>query len=272
MTKLKISSIDKQTWIITQGEGRGATHSYLIEGKDKAVLIDTGLIVQDFLAVVKKLTAKDVKVLNTHGHIDHIANNHQFKEVYIHPKDFDLLKDHSSYDLRYSFLAFQAKKTGLLAGSKLDKEEWLDKQSSLPMNNQYLMLSNRMILELGNRQLQIIELPGHTDGSICVYDKERNYFFVGDMLCEEGVLLHFSHSASVQTYVQSMKKLKEYSNDSSIFYSGHQKVPLHQQWLVEYIGCANQILILEENTQINEPEKTFCYKNATLTYNPLNIF
>lgn len=268
MNKLKISLIDPQTWIITQGEGRGATHSYLIEGTEQAILVDTGLIIQDYQTVVKGLTTKKVAVVNTHGHVDHIANNHQFDDVYIHSKDRDLLREHASPEFRRLFLTPQIEKHADLLAPNQMKETWLEQQSHLPENAQYHMLSEGMDLDLGDRQLEVIEIPGHTQGCICLHEKSRNYFFVGDMLCEAGVLLQFDHSASVRTYKESMEKLKSFGNAASLYYSGHQKVPLDSEWLDDYVECAKQII---QNKDKPEAENPFRYKKASLVYDPAKI-
>ena len=43
---------------------------------------------------------------------------------------------------------------------------------------------------------------------------------MGDMLCEESVLLQFDHSTSLRTYKESMEKLKRFGDDSSLCHSG----------------------------------------------------
>ena len=68
---------------------------YLLIGETSALLIDTGSGVSDLYAAVKQLTDKPVSVVNTHGHLDHVANNHQFADVYISGKDKEVFAAHT---------------------------------------------------------------------------------------------------------------------------------------------------------------------------------
>ena len=55
--------------------------SYLIEGRDRAVLFDTGLGIGDVKAVVDQLTSLPVLVVNSHEHFDHIGGDRLFADV-----------------------------------------------------------------------------------------------------------------------------------------------------------------------------------------------
>jgi len=72
-------------WIISD---HGSDNIYLVEGKDKALLIDTGLGVARLNAFVKTLTTKPLIVVNTHGHPDHAGGDFEFKSIYADPADF----------------------------------------------------------------------------------------------------------------------------------------------------------------------------------------
>jgi len=52
--------------------------SYLVIGKKRAIIIDTGTGIGDLKQVVSELTDLPVSVVNTHTHWDHIGNNYQF--------------------------------------------------------------------------------------------------------------------------------------------------------------------------------------------------
>ena len=58
---------------------------WLVEGREKALLVDTGLGVGDLRGEVEALTDKPVIVANTHGHGDHSGGNYAFDRVYMHP-------------------------------------------------------------------------------------------------------------------------------------------------------------------------------------------
>ena len=58
---------------------------YLIEGEEKAVLVDTCLGVGHLRKFVETLTEKPITVILTHGHVDHALGAPEFDEVYMNP-------------------------------------------------------------------------------------------------------------------------------------------------------------------------------------------
>ena len=77
---------------------------YLVEGKDRAALIDSGIGVGDLKSYVKTLTDKPVIVLLTHGHVDHASGSAQFEEVYMNQKDNALFREHTAIDSRKGYV------------------------------------------------------------------------------------------------------------------------------------------------------------------------
>ena len=90
---------------VTRIEGLGGVNAFLIEGKDRALLIDgltgTGSL-KDF---VKELTSLPVILVLTHGHIDHIGAAFEYGECFMHPDDIAMMYSpmHSSREGRYGF-------------------------------------------------------------------------------------------------------------------------------------------------------------------------
>ena len=97
---------------------------------------------------------------------------------------------------------------------------------------------------MGERKVSFIETPGHTPGSICLFDEKSKYFFVGDMACEEGVLLGFDYSTSVAEYRESILKMqqfyKEYEGKAII--PSHHQMPAKSDIFERYISLCNDIL------------------------------
>ena len=79
-----VVQIRKGIWEIDEFE---ISSCFLIEGTERALLIDTGQGVGDLRSCVEKLTDKPVTVVLTHNHGDHIGNVYQWDEVWIHPND-----------------------------------------------------------------------------------------------------------------------------------------------------------------------------------------
>lgn len=70
-----VTRISESVWRI---DDHGRDNIYLVEGSEKALLIDTGTGVGDLKGLAASLTDRPVLVVNTHAHPDHCAGNHQF--------------------------------------------------------------------------------------------------------------------------------------------------------------------------------------------------
>jgi glyoxylase-like metal-dependent hydrolase (beta-lactamase superfamily II) len=86
-----IDKIDDHAHIISEYRHWEETHCYLLEGKDRALLIDTGLGICDISAEVKKLTDKSVTAVATHIHWDHIGGLKYYPDFYPHAEELNWL-------------------------------------------------------------------------------------------------------------------------------------------------------------------------------------
>jgi Metallo-beta-lactamase superfamily len=57
--------------------------SYLVLGKNKGVLFDTGMGISNIRNVVDHLTKLPVSVINSHTHNDHVGDNWRFNDIYV---------------------------------------------------------------------------------------------------------------------------------------------------------------------------------------------
>src|SRR5215207_10158385 len=67
---------------------------YLVIGRERAVLIDSGFGVGDLRAFLGALTDRPLTVLLTHGHVDHAFGAGWFEDVRMHPADREVLETH----------------------------------------------------------------------------------------------------------------------------------------------------------------------------------
>lgn len=73
-----VTSIDSQTFVISEYKHWEETHCYLLCGRERAILIDTGLGVSNIKAVVDSLSSLPLMVVTTHVHWDHIGGHGYF--------------------------------------------------------------------------------------------------------------------------------------------------------------------------------------------------
>ncbi|MCK9430252.1 MAG: MBL fold metallo-hydrolase [Candidatus Omnitrophica bacterium] len=130
-----------------------------------AIIIDPGDEVNKIRAVLDKYHLSPAMVINTHGHYDHIGSDDQFSSsVYVHKQDVEMLKD--------------AKKN-------------LSALFSLPykVTSQINLLEDKEIIKMDCLELEVLHLPGHTQGGIGLLMKkpEKGIVFTGDTLFCQGV-------------------------------------------------------------------------------------
>lgn len=75
--------------------------------------------------------------------------------------------------------------------------------------------------DLGDRKIEVLEMPGHTLGSIVLIDHKTQLAFVGDV-CNGNTLLEFPHSSPVIVYMKSLFRLKEHQPEFTMMYGGHE--------------------------------------------------
>lgn len=230
-----VHPIDGHTWRIADIFG---DYMYLVEGGDRAALIDSGMGFSGLSQVVGSLTQKPVIVLCTHGHLDHVGANGQFERVYIHPADESLLREHGSQAYRQDRIPAFMTEIGSDAGAQVTHDLIHVRQ---PETLNYLM--DGQTIDLGGRSLEVIAVPGHTRGSVCFLDAAGRLLFSGDMLCTMGIMLSFECSTTVSEFLETMAKMKARTADQVDFvYGGHHVAPIGPEYMDKYMDCGQKLL------------------------------
>lgn len=262
MTFYKVFQVDENTWRI---EDCFRSYMYLIEGAERALLFDTGMGLPGLAQCIKQLTDKPVVVVNSHGHLDHIGGNCQFDECFMNPNDREAWEEHTEISFRKRLLNSFAEEFCMRLSEK-ELCEMAEAGGRVP----FLPIKGGQVINLGKRRLEIIDTPGHTRGSICLLDKDRRMLFSADNVCDQGVLLFFSHSASVAEFADSIRLLKARSREYDEIWPGHHKCPLDLDYLEEYEACALRILknpdAGKEITSNLGTGKILFYKRISITY------
>ncbi len=178
-------------------DDHGGDNIYLVEGDEKALLIDTGTGVADLAGFVRTPTDKPLLVVNTHGHPDHAGGNFQFRRVHAHPSDFPMARQFSSREYHFETIRRVLTETPQFRALVLQDGLVFDSTDLVPVEE-----GTRF--DLGHRSLEVIAVPGHTRGSICLLDAEKKLLFSGD---NNNVLVWMFLDASLplETYLQSLE-------------------------------------------------------------------
>lgn len=198
---ITISRLNSNSWSILD-EG---VRFFLLTGSEKALLIDSGMVVYNARDIVTGLTDLPVSLLNTHADRDHIGSNEQFGSFYMHPD-----------------------------------EEPLYRQSGLP--GTVIPVREGDILDLGNRRLEIIHLPGHTPGSIAVLDIGGRVLISGDPIQQNGHIFMFGDHRNMQDYIRSLDHLETYAGRFDEIWPSHGALPLTPDILPKLKAGAESVL------------------------------
>ena len=147
--------------------------SYLMVGKERALLFDTGMGISDIRKLVQELTPLPIIVLNSHTHNDHVGGNWQFDRIYAMDTDFTRQNAKGSTADAQEELA-----PGQICGELpkgFDVKTYRTRPWSITRD-----VHDGEKIDLGNRSLEIVSTPGHTPDAISLFDRANGLLFTGD--------------------------------------------------------------------------------------------
>lgn len=208
MNWYEIEKIDDRLFRITEPHHWEHTNLYYYIGETRNLLIDTGTGLKPLKPVLETIDNKPIDVIITHGHWDHIGNVHEFEHVYVHEKDLDWVKN-----------GLPLPRAVVIGNIKKDvKPEFLEGFVEPPLKHP----NPKPIHEYTLEGLEIHHTPGHSPGSISIYDASRKALYAGDLLYEGTIYCHYE-STDPEELFESMKLLR--SLDVKVVYSGHYQSP-----------------------------------------------
>lgn len=189
--------------IFTLTLGQMESNCYLLfDNKNNALIIDPGDEADFISQKISDMKLKPVMIVATHGHFDHIMAVLSLKLVFkipfiIHENDLFLVK--KMHDNARHFLNIE---TG-------------------PVPTPDKFINNNNLNLLTDFGLEIMETPGHTPGSICLYLKTQNSLFSGDTYFDKGIYgrTDFSYSSAIELR-ESLTKIYQLPKNT-VIYPGH---------------------------------------------------
>lgn len=143
-------------------------HMYLVVGNERAALIDTGVGVGDLRGCVESITDKPVITCLTHYHHDHAGGAANFEQVYMSSKDAAKLSKGMDRESRLSFIHVVEKSDGLPEG--------MEDKLVPDRDVKCIEINPGEILDLGGRTLEVVDIAGHTPGSVGYFDNRTGLF------------------------------------------------------------------------------------------------
>lgn len=237
------------TWIINFMDG--SQNMYLLEGEEKALLVDTGWGAGNLRSYVETLTSKPVVVVNTHGHLDHSGGNGEWEQVWMLPgakTDLSTLKD-SPFDL-----------------------------TRLPFPRYEICpLADGQVMDLGGRPITFLDISAHSNGSVALLDPANGLLLVGDEIESSQTLLYdicvaeerpaFDLEQRLRQHHKNMLRLKGFQEQWKILLPAHNGAPIAPSYLDDYIGLAEHIFagdakiedkLNHPHAEAGDPEHRLC--------------
>lgn len=244
-----VTMIDEKTFAISEWGHWEKVHSFLLLGKDEAILIDTGLGIGSMRDIVRSITSLPITVCTTHIHTDHIGSHAEFNRHFVHEAEQSWLEQ------GIPGRPLEAVKADLIR----DCTKPLPKAFSIADFKLFTgpatrILQDRDIIEFGEREIEAIHTPGHSPGHLCFYEKTTGYLFSGDLLYVDAPIYAFYPSTNPKDLVASLLKISELKGVSKIFGS-HNELGLSTEIFDEVraaIHYMNQYGLVEFGTGIHE--------------------
>ncbi|GEM_PF-105910 len=199
------------------------TNTYIISSGNKVMIVDPGFDkfhakeLEETINFLKSTAPREVIILNTHGHLDHFCGNLKIKGklaevgvnvlIAIHKNDAYLLKDFSEHLLIRNIVP----------------EYNLDVFDAQP-HDPDLTIQDGDILEIGSLRFRVIHCPGHTKGSVVLYEQDRGILITGDVILDGGIgRVDLPHSNPLDMYRSITRIMAEVKLDSRVL-PGHGNV------------------------------------------------
>ena len=198
------------------------SNTWLVRGRDADLLVDTGNGVAPLAPVVEELRGgsdRPLLAVATHGHSDHIGGLHEFERRLAHATeapDIEHVRDVVS--LIPSELSQDYQDALTLGGTLPLPDAFVDALPEAGYDVAAYVVPDTPLtgtlaegdpLDLGDRVFEVLHLPGHTHGSIGLWDEASGTLFSGDTVYADDDLLDELPTSSIPDYLGTMERLRE---------------------------------------------------------------
>ena len=210
---------------------------YLIEGEERALLIDGLTGVGSLRAFVRELTELPVTAALTHAHMDHSGIAWESDSVYLHPDDLFLLYGEidQSREQRLDFVNL-FRRMGIPGRTTPELADVLEQH---PVRTFPIYDGDH--IALGGVTVEVIAVPGHTRGTVVFLDRRDRIVFSGDA-CNANTLLNLTGSTSIAEYREGLLHLKSFEDAYDEMWAGHDHTALPKKIVDDGIALCERIL------------------------------
>ena len=228
-----VEEIEEGTWCIQEPHHMEEVCSYLLVSNGQALLIDTGLGICNIKEVVETITTSPLLVVNTHSHFDHVGDNHRFKKIAIHKNEAKHLERGHNSEMLQSWVEPEMFK-------KPPPKGFNPETYSIKPSRSHRQLKDGDVLTVGDRTLKVLHTPGHSPGSICLWEVSKGLLFSGDTIYDDPIYAHLPHS-DFDDYVCSLSLLCSLVPQIKKVLPSHGQTPLEPMIILEIAQAFQQV-------------------------------
>jgi len=196
----EVYEVESDVWAIYEPFQWQEVVSYLIVGSDSALLFDTGNGIGDIKAIVDQLTGKPVRVLNSHSHFDHIGGNYLFERISSPSTAFSIASSRGNHSEQ---IKIEASPDALCKGLPDGVTQENHRIHAYSITDG---IEDGDIIDLGDRKLEVLLIPGHTDDALALLERDSGFLWTGDSFYEGPIWLYFPETDLV-AYKKSLNRL-----------------------------------------------------------------
>jgi glyoxylase-like metal-dependent hydrolase (beta-lactamase superfamily II) len=189
-----------------------------VRGRDRDLLIDTGMGVASLHDATRHLIDKPVLAVATHTHLDHTGGHHEFEECLVHSAEVSTLtKPEEELSLRNeAYFSAEGRRKLAAAGYEIPDGCMITAipHAGYDPDRYRLKPAKRVrtaedgdVVDTGDRSFEVMHLPGHSPGSLGLWEKASGTLFSGDALYD-GPLLDQLSGCSIPDYLRTMERLR----------------------------------------------------------------
>ena len=227
MQWFEVDQIDEITYVISENQHWEKFNTYYLIGEKYNVVIDCGIGIYKIKEILKTIDDKPIKLFITHMHWDHIGNMEEFKEIYLSEK--------ANYYLKKGYwepIEEVQEKVIRDVDQKLLPDDFEVENYTIETSGRGNVVKDEDIFNLGNREIEVIETPGHTEDHLCFYDRTNKYLFAGDFIYKGPLFLERDYT-DIDDYFDSLEKIINNYPDIKKILSSHYEPEISFNYLKE---------------------------------------
>ncbi len=176
-----------------------------VRGRDRDMLVDSGFGLVSLVDNIPELSARRPLAVGSHSHCDHIGGHHEFAERAIHAAEAHIL----AHPTRFNTVIEPYVVDEMFAGPP--PPGFTAAGYTIPPAPASQTLEEGDVVDLGDRAFEVLHVPGHSPGSIALWEKATGIMFSGDVVhAGEGGIGNLVLYHSVEDdYIRSVERLRE---------------------------------------------------------------